>query len=86
MRCSICLISLAYLLTVAQPASADAPPADAQPLSQIIQALEQQRGVAYFDEVEWDDDDGHWEIEYVTADEGTVEIQVDPVTGEVSGD
>ena len=85
MRCSICLISLACLLTVAPPASADAPPADAQPLSQIIQTLEQQRDIAHFDEVEWDDD-GHWEIEYVAADGGTVEIQVDPVTGEVSED
>lgn len=86
MHRSIPLMSSVWLLAFAQPVWADSPPADAQPLSQIIQTLEQQRGVAYFDEVEWDDDDGHWEIEYVTADGGTVEIQVDPVTGEVSGD
>lgn len=80
---SMVLISSAWLLAVALPAWADPPPPDAQPLSRIIQTLEQQRDVAYFDEVEWDDDDGHWEIEYVASDGAKVEIEVDPVSGQV---
>ena len=61
----------------------DAPPSDAQPLSQILQALEQARDVAYFEEVEWDDDDGYWDIEYVDGNGAEVEIEVDPVSGQV---
>ena len=66
-----------------QPALAR-PPQDALPLSQIIQSLEQQGEIAYFDEIEWDDD-GYWEIEYYTSDGTKVEIKVDPVTGKARG-
>ena len=72
----------ASVLAVALPAAADAPPPDALPLSQILQALEQQRDIAYFEDVDWDDD-GHWEIEYVDGTGAEVEIEVDPVSGEV---
>jgi peptidase YpeB-like protein len=37
--------------------------------------------VAYFDEVDWDDD-GYWEIEYVDRAGNSVEIRLDPVTGQ----
>jgi hypothetical protein len=36
--------------------------------------------VAYFDEIEWDDD--HWEIEYYRPDGSKVEVEVDPVSGQ----
>jgi hypothetical protein len=69
------------VFTFAQPAVADPPPPDAQPLSQVLQTLEQQGDVAYFDEIEWDDD-GYWEIEYVDQRGAKVKIEVDPVSGE----
>ena len=71
----------ACVLAVALPAAADAPPPDALPLSQILQALEQQGDVAYFEDVDWDDD-GYWEIEYVDRNGSEVEIEVDPVSGQ----
>ena len=73
----------ACVVAAALPAAADAPPPDALPLSQILQALEQQGDVAYFDEIDWDDDDGHWDIEFVNRDGAEVEIEVDPVSGRV---
>ncbi|HET6467713.1 MAG TPA: PepSY domain-containing protein [Geminicoccaceae bacterium] len=71
-----CLLALALAL----PARADPPPPNAQPLSQILQALEQQGDVAWFKDIDWDDD-GWWEIEYVAADGSEREIKIDPVTG-----
>ncbi len=73
----------AAVFAVAPPAAADAPPPDALPLSQILQALEAQGDVAYFDEIDWDDDDRHWEIEYINRNGAEVEIEVDPVSGQV---
>jgi hypothetical protein len=46
------------------PVLAAPPPSNAQPLSQIVQPLEQRLNPAYFDEIEWDED-GYWEVEYV---------------------
>jgi hypothetical protein len=66
-----------------QPALAR-PPQDALPLSQIIQSLEQQGEIAFFDEIQWDDD-GYWEIEYYTAAGAKVKVKVDPVSGKPSG-
>lgn len=59
-----------------------APPADALPLSRIVAGIEAAGDVAWFEEVEWDDD-GYWEIEYRRPDGAKVEIKVDPVTGAV---
>lgn len=70
---------LAALLHVL-PATA-APPSDALPLSEILRGLEQSGEVAYFDEIEWDND-GYWEIEYVRPDGAKVEVKIDPRSGE----
>jgi hypothetical protein len=78
------LASLAALLAFVPPLAADPPPRDARPLSDILRALEEQGDVAYFDEIEWDDD-GYWEIEYVTADGARRKLELDPVTGEPRG-
>lgn len=59
------------------------PPQDAKPLSEILSGIESRGDVAYFDDIEWDDD--HWEVTYYRADGGKVEIDVDPVTGEPRG-
>jgi uncharacterized membrane protein YkoI len=76
-------LPLALILGLAaSPALADRPPADALPLSEIVQMIEAERDVAYFEEVEWDDD-GHWEIEYIEPNGRKIEIEVDPRTGRV---
>jgi hypothetical protein len=72
--------SLAALLAFVPPVAADPPPEGAKPLSEILRTLEEQGDVAYFDEIEWDDD-GHWEIEYVTPDGSKRKLELDPVTG-----
>lgn len=65
----------------ALPLRADAPPPPgALPLSQVIALLEAEGGIAYIDEVEWDDD-GYWEVEYLTSDGRKVEVKLDPLTG-----
>lgn len=56
------------------------PPVDAIPLPILLEQVQAREGVAYFDEVAWDDD-GYWEIEFFTADGVEVEIRVDPLTG-----
>lgn len=60
------------------------PPQDAKPLSEILAGIEARGDVAYFDEVEWDDD-GYWEIKYYRTGGGKVEIDVDPVSGAPGG-
>lgn len=59
-----------------------APPADSMPVSKILQGIEQRADFGYVKEVDWDDD-GHYDIEYVTKDGAEVEIEVSPRTGEV---
>lgn len=56
------------------------PPANAVPLSTILQTIEQQGELAWFDEIEWDDD-GYWEIEYYAKDGSKRRLRVDPATG-----
>lgn len=74
-------LSVLGLLAVGQPASA-APPADAKPLSEIIETLEANTDVAHVADVEWDDK-GYWEVDYVRKDGSKVEVKLDPVTGEL---
>jgi hypothetical protein len=78
--------SILALTLLAAPVSGPAlaqPPADAKPLSEILATLEQSENVAWFDEIDWDDDDGYWEIEYHRQGGGSVEIEVDPVSGAI---
>lgn len=72
--------ALVFALGLASPALA-APLADAKPLSQILQSLEQQGDVTYFDEVEWDDN-GYWEIEYISKAGTKTKLRVDPISGQ----
>jgi hypothetical protein len=73
--------ALVFALGLASPTLAAPPPADAKPLSQILQSLEQQGDVTYFDEVEWDDD-GYWEIEYFSKAGTKTKLRVDPISGQ----
>jgi hypothetical protein len=77
------LLLVFAVFVLAQPVWAE-PPADAMPLSEILRMLEDRGEIAYFEEIEWDDD-GYWEIEYVTREGEKVEIRVDPVSGEPRG-
>lgn len=80
--------SLAALFTtaavLAAPAAALAdrpPPAGALKLSEVLAKVEAAHDVAYVDEANWDDD-GYWEVEFVSAAGAKTEIRVDPLTGE----
>ena len=76
------VIAAALLSTAfAAPALAQ-PPANSLPLSQIIATIEAEANFGYIDEIEWDSD-GYWEIEFYRADGGKVEIDIDPVSGQV---
>lgn len=69
-------------LGFAAPAAADPPPADARPLSEILRIMEERENVAWFEEIEWDDD-GYWEIEFHRVGGESAEVRVDPRTGEI---
>lgn len=76
-------VSLVAGLALAAGAAAaqDRPPEDAMPLSEVLAMLEAGGDVAYFDEIEWDDD-GYWEVSYYRADGSEVSVDLDPSTGE----
>ena len=57
------------------------PPADGMPLPALLAEVQARENVAWFDEVNWDDD-GYWEIEFGRQGGGKVEIRVDPITGD----
>lgn len=67
------------------PALAGAPPQNSQPLSQLLATIERNGDVAYFKDVEWDDD-GYYEVEYRTRNGDEREVKVDPVSGQVRND
>lgn len=70
-------LGLAPALAIAAP-----PPADGMKLSQIVAQVETSTGaaLAYIDELEWDDD-GYWEVKYITTDGRKIEEKLDPRTG-----
>ena len=70
------------MFLLAAPALAAQPPPNSKPLSQIIQMIEQGGEVAYFDEIEWDDD-GYWEVEYFAKDGSKRKVRIDPVSGQI---
>jgi len=55
------------------------PPDNAKPLSAIVQAVEN-RGIGAITEIEFDD--GVWEVEF-RRDGKKVEMDIDPITGEI---
>jgi uncharacterized iron-regulated membrane protein len=75
-------LALALASLAAAPALAQSqPPADSLPLSQVIAGVEASQPVRNFTEVEWDDD-GYWDVEFVTTENRRASIRIDPVTGE----
>ncbi|NAZ36823.1 PepSY domain-containing protein [Rubellimicrobium sp. CFH 75288] len=76
-------ILTAAVFTLGATAALARPPENALPLSEILAAIEAEPNFGYFDEIDWDNDDGgHWDIEYYLTDGTEVNIEVDPVTGE----
>jgi hypothetical protein len=76
-------VILALTLFAAPALAADRPPpANALPLSQVLQMIEKQGQVAYFEDIEWEDD-GYWEIKYAARSGGAMKVKIDPVTGEI---
>ncbi|WP_018631822.1 PepSY domain-containing protein [Neomegalonema perideroedes] len=76
------LLSTGAFLAAPAAALADRPPpAGALKLSEILTKVEAAHDVGYVDEANWDDD-GYWEIEFVSASGAKTEIRVDPLTGE----
>ncbi len=75
-------LTLALFVTagLAGSTAVAAPPADSKPLSEIVKMLEASGNVAYFKEIEWDDD-GYWEMEYRDKQGREITIKVDPVSG-----
>ena len=61
-------------------ADQDRPPAGSLPASEVLRQLEQRPDYASLHEMEWDDD-GYWEIEYVTREGSKRTIRLDPRTG-----
>ena len=72
MRRNLAIVTALTVSALAQPLLASPPPDNAIPLSEIVIALENSGEVAYFDEIEWDDE-GYWEIEYFGSDGSRVE-------------
>ena len=66
---------------VSEGESGETPPADGMPLPALLAEVQARENVAWFDEVNWDDD-GYWEIEFGRQGGGKVEIRVDPITGD----
>ncbi|MGF1651667.1 MAG: PepSY domain-containing protein [Hyphomicrobiaceae bacterium] len=81
MRMKLIAPAVAALALTLPMAVQAAPPSDARPLSEIIASIEASGDVAWFDEIEWEDD-GYWEIEYYRPDGAKVEVRINPVTGE----
>jgi len=79
MRTLLAFAALLALTSTAAVAADAPPPKDAQPLSKILQQVENRSDFAYMDEVEWDH--GVYEVEYYTTSGAEVEIKIDPVTG-----
>ncbi len=79
-RAVLATAALGLMLSVSAPALS-APPSDARPASEILRMVEQRPDFSHLREFDWDDD-GHWEVEYVTRDGGRVELRLDPRTGQ----
>lgn len=71
--------------TPAAPAPATTAPADAPamlPLSQILAKVEAEADFVRFDDIEWNDRDSTWEVEYRGTGGRTVSMEVAGATGE----
>lgn len=82
----VSIVVLAFALVGAASAAAwagwftdEAPPPNAKPLSEVVRSLEDQ-GVRTITEISFDE--GKWSVEARNADGKTVDLKVDPMTGQ----
>lgn len=70
--------------TAAAPAAAPAAtqPAAGKKLTEILSGIEGEAGFVRFDDIEWDNRDGTWEIEYLGTGGRQVKIEINGVTGQ----
>jgi hypothetical protein len=81
MKTTHVVLSATVLAALSGPALAQRlPPADGMPLSKIIANVEANPEVRSIREVEWEDD-GYWDVSYVTADGRRGRARLDPMTG-----
>ena len=71
------------MLIIVEAVWALPPRRQAAPLSSILHTLEERDDFAYFKEIQWNEI-GRWEIEYQDNDGRTIELTVDPVSGEIN--
>ncbi|HPG23685.1 MAG TPA: PepSY domain-containing protein [Amaricoccus sp.] len=74
------VLALAAALAAAPAVAQRLPPADGMPLSKIIANVEANPEVRSIRDVEWEDD-GYWEISYVTQNGRRGRARLDPMTG-----
>lgn len=65
---------------LAQDSKPPVPPDNAMKLSAIIATVEQRDAFHYVSDVEWNDD-GYYDVVYMTTDKAKVEMKIDAVTG-----
>lgn len=66
--------------TTTAPAAAQ--PAAGKKLTEILSGIEGEAGFVRFDDIEWDNRDGTWEIEYLGTGGRQVKVEVNGVTGQ----
>ncbi len=64
-----------------QDNKSDIPSANAHSLSEILAKVEKRDAFQYVQQVRWNDD-GYYEVTYMTNDKAKVEINYNPVSGE----
>ena len=72
---------LAQTATPAAPAAA-APATATMALSSILSKIEAEQGFLRFDDIEWDNRDSRWDIDYLGTGGRKVSVTIDAKTGE----
>jgi hypothetical protein len=67
-------------IVFAQDSKPPVPPENALKLSAIIATVEQRDAFQYVSDIEWNDD-GYYDVVYMTTDKAKVEMKIDAVTG-----
>lgn len=76
---------VAGVVTFVLPSAAaaqSAPPPGALTASEILRAVEQRSDFLRLRELEWDED-GYWEVEFVTRDGSVRKMRIDPMNGQL---
>jgi hypothetical protein len=75
------ILPLATLALAVPAVALAAPPQGARPASEVIRQVEQRPDFGHLRDLEWDND-GYWEVEYVTREGARIKLRLDPLSGE----